>query len=160
MPGVPCCGGAVTRLTFLQRSLFGQILRAIVVFMGGLKTIRVMAIALALPAAFPACADETLLTLRTFADCAGRYTAMTEHLWLFDGAASDSTAARRDAFADLVAVLLPDAGVPATLVRGWRVEARAAQGALLSAATFRRDARAGVVAQSWIIRCDRLLPGA
>ena len=128
--------------------------------MGGLKTIRVMAFAVALPAAFPACADDPLQSLRIFADCTGRYTAMTQNLWLFDGAASDSTAARRDAFADLVDVLLPDAGVPVSVVRGWRIEAWAAQAALLSAATFRHDARAGTAARAWITRCDRLLPGA
>lgn len=119
-----------------------------------------MVFALALSGAPAALADDPSQMLRAFADCTGRYTALTEHLWLFDGAASDGTAARRDAFADLVEAALPDAGVSAVTARGWRIEARAAQAALLSAATFRRDGRAAAAATAWLARCDRLLPGA
>jgi hypothetical protein len=128
--------------------------------MGGLRTYLTLVLALTFPAAGPACADEMAETLRIFADCAGRYAAVTEHLWLFDGPASEGSAARRDDFTDLVAAVVPDADVPLATVRGWRIEAWAAQGALLSAATFRRDARADAVARDHIARCDRLLPGA
>jgi len=128
--------------------------------MGGLKTFRIMVLALSLPAASPVCAENPLETLRMFADCTGRYAAVTEHLWLWGDPASDGTATRRDQFADLVDAILPDGDVPIATVHGWRIEAWAAQGALLTAATFRRDARAGAVARSYIARCDRLLPGA
>lgn len=127
--------------------------------MGGLKTFRTLVLALTLAAASPVCAADPLETLRMFADCTGRYTAVTEHLWLFDGPASEKTAARRDQFADLVGAVAPDTDVSAAIILGWRIEARAAQGALLSAATFRRDARAAATARAYITRCDRLLPG-
>ena len=94
--------------------------------MGGLKTFRTLVLALILPAAAPACAGEPLEMLRVFADCTGRYTAVTEHLWLFDGAASEDTAARRNQFADLVEAVAPDADVPASTILGWRIAARAA----------------------------------
>ncbi len=119
-----------------------------------------MALALTLPAALPAFADDTLDTLRVFADCAGRYRAMTEHMWLVGDPGSGVSADRRDQFADLVAAVMPDAGATPAIVRGWRIEAWAAQAALLQAATFRQDARAGAVARTLVARCDRLLPGA
>jgi hypothetical protein len=144
--------------SFLRLFIFKAEFAGKVDLMGGLKTYRILALALTFCAATPAAAGDPVQTLRAFADCAGRYTAETEHLWLFDGPASENIAARRDAFADLVGALAPDAGVDMAILRGWRVEARAAQGALLSAATFRRDAQAGVVARAYIHRCDRLLP--
>ncbi|MGQ0564236.1 MAG: hypothetical protein ACT4OK_04095 [Gemmobacter sp.] len=128
--------------------------------MGDMRTCCLLVLALTLPAVAVARAADMTETLHAFADCAGRYTAVTEHLWLFDGQASEATASRRDAFADLVAAVAPDANVTPATLRAWRIEARAAQGALLAAATFRRDARAGAVARMHIARCDRLLPGA
>lgn len=111
-----------------------------------------MAVALAL-APLPAAAGSDPVAL--FADCAGRYSATVEHLWVTDGAAADRAAVRRDAFADLVAAV--DPGGPQAL--HWRIEAKAAQRALLDRALFGRDARAAQAARDWIALCDNLLPG-
>lgn len=93
--------------------------------------------------------------LADFADCAGRYGATVEHLWLFDGPASEVAARRRDAFVDMLAAFAPDPGATAR-----RADARIAQRALLDRATFARDAAAARIAREWLLRCDRLLPGA
>jgi hypothetical protein len=58
-------------------------------------------------------------------------SAMMEHQWLVDGPASDITKARRAAVLDVVASLTPP-GAEAQ-VMAWRVEAKAAHAALLSA---------------------------
>ncbi|QYK40980.1 MAG: hypothetical protein KF887_16535 [Paracoccaceae bacterium] len=89
-----------------------------------------------------------------FADCAGRYSATVEHLWLFDGALSVEAERRRDAFADLVAAF-PD---PAAALHR-RVAAKAAQRALWDRASFAGDARAARLARNWLAACDSLLPG-
>lgn len=109
-----------------------------------------MTLALA-PLAASAGSDPVVL----FADCAGRYSATVEHLWLTDGAAADRAAIRRDAFSDLMAAT--DPGGPWALHR--RIEAKAAQRALWERATFARDPRAERAARDWIAACDSLLPG-
>ena len=100
-----------------------------------------------------------------FAECAGRYSAETEHLWLMAPASSDPVARRRDDFADLVAAISPD--LPPDLAGhliGLRVAAKAAQRQLLDRAAFatRTDERqrAAALASGFIAACDRLLPAA
>ncbi len=104
---------------------------------------------------------------RLFADCAGRLLAEEEHLRLSDGAASETAAARRAAFLDLLDAVLPDArqgGLPDRAALHGRVGARAAQAALLSRAAFAADplarAPARDAAGARIAACLRLLPGA
>jgi hypothetical protein len=136
------------------------------------------AFAAALVLASPATADEDAGLVRLFADCAGRYSAFTEHLWLVDGPASEQAAQRRDAFADLTEAALPlPPDTPSPLPRpgrsgtetdenrvlGWRVAAKAAQRHLHDAAAFGRDpthrARSAEVAARHLAQCDRLLAG-
>jgi hypothetical protein len=72
-----------------------------------------------------------------FASCAGRLSALMEHQWQVDGPASEATRAERDAMVELAEAAAPlDA---AGLVMSWRVQARAAQAALLRQATYGRD---------------------
>lgn len=103
-------------------------------------------------AASPAAADDLL---RIFADCAGRYSAETEHRWLVDPADADGFEARRDQFADLAASL-----GDGPQVMGWRLAAKAAQRALLMQATFAANERAARTALALRAACDRLLPGS
>jgi hypothetical protein len=93
---------------------------------------------------------------RDFAHCAGRYSALTEHLWTVQAPAAEA-AHRRDLFLDLV-----EATAPADTALTWRVEAKAAQRALLETATFAtgpRAIRAHRDAFGALDLCDRLLMG-
>ncbi|WP_368184130.1 hypothetical protein [Aestuariibius sp. HNIBRBA575] len=90
--------------------------------------------------------------LRQFAICAGRLSAITEHERLFEGGASEAMTAQRSAMLELVdAIMPPDQGRE---VLSWRVNAKAAQAALLSRATFSFDATEAQWAQTI---SDRLL---
>ncbi len=113
--------------------------------MGGLRT---WALAVLLPV--PAAAEDPL---RLIPDCAGRYSATVEHLWLVDGAAADRAALRRGQFLDLIAALPGDDR--AALHR--RVEAKAAQRALLDRGLFGPDPGATRRAMALLAVCDRLL---
>lgn len=104
---------------------------------------------------------------RVFATCAGRFSALVSHNYLFDGAAAEAAEARRDGFADLLDATLPDAldaGLPETQAMAWRVEAKAAQAYLLSRAAFHEDARAAEAAEKAakqaLTSCEMLLLGA
>ncbi len=116
--------------------------------MGGMKTLGATLIGLALAA--PAAGADGLprspsQRVELFETCAGRLSAQIEHLWLFDGAAADRVAARRDEFDQLIEAVLPDAldwGMPQTLAMDWRIRAKAAQAGLLSTAAFDLDPRA------------------
>jgi hypothetical protein len=111
--------------------------------MCGLKTsLRALALAVLLSPAPPAWAETDAATeqLRFFATCTGRLSALMEHQWMFDGPASDLTKDRRDAMLSLVeAVALPGDERRALI---WRVEAKAAQAALLQQAAFGQAANA------------------
>ena len=75
--------------------------------------------------------------LRVFATCAGRLSALLEHQWTFDAAASDATTAEVNAMADLVAALTtPDVGEK---VFSWRLNAKVAHMQLLRRAYFGTD---------------------
>jgi hypothetical protein len=100
-----------------------------------------------------------------FAECAGRYSAQAEHMWLVGTGGSDRPAARRNAFADLIDAIAPD--LPPELsgrLLGLRVSAKAAQRQLLDRAEFGTRAqdrqRAAALASGFIAECDRLLPAA
>ncbi len=120
------------------------------------------ALLLALPASAAPLAPVDLA--RAFADCAGRYSALTEHFWMFDGAASDGTARRRDQFAALLDAIGPDLPpTEAARIMEWRVAAWAAQRALLEKSAFAADPgqrrRADALATGYVATCDRLIVG-
>lgn len=126
--------------------------------MDGLRTIIACLACLAVPAPSAAGLLDTVDLLRMFADCAGRYSAETEHGWLEKPGQGDGAQQRRDQFADLAAALEPAAD--ARLVMGWRVAAKAAQRELLSAAAFAGNQQASRTAAAYRDACDRLLPGS
>ncbi|MEM6385268.1 MAG: hypothetical protein AAF718_03425 [Pseudomonadota bacterium] len=75
--------------------------------------------------------------LRTFASCAGRFSATMEHQWLISDPSSDRTEAQRSAMLSLVdAVMRPDQGRDVLI---WRIEAKQAHAVLLTRATFNQD---------------------
>ncbi len=120
----------------------------------------------ALALALPATAAPLTLTeqARVFADCAGRYAALTEHQWMFDGPASEATARKRDQFAALLEAIAPDLAPQDTArIMEWRVAARAAQRAVLDLSIFAADAgqraRATAAATRVVGTCDRMIVG-
>ncbi len=117
----------------------------------GLETF-LTALALGLLSGGPGVAD---VLLRDFSVCAGRYSALVEHQWLVDGPASEDAADRRDAMLELVAAVMP--GDMAKTAMGWRVEAKAAQGALLSRAYFAQDAVAAKRSAQLLQACADLI---
>ena len=131
--------------------------------MGSLRTLLLAAAALAASdaMALPASPVERV---RIFADCAGRLDALEHHQWMVAGPASEITRAERIAFSDILAALIPDAravGLPRLSAVSWRIEARAAQRALLETAEFSNDparaADAGAMAEQYLITCRQLL---
>ena len=137
--------------------------------MCGLRTLSrpaLTALMVCITAAPTFAAPATPLELaRTFADCAGRYSAEAEHLWLTGSADPARTERRRNDFADLTEAIAPDLpGDLAAEMLGMRVSAKAAQRQLLDAATFATRAgerqRAAALASGFIAACDRLLPAA
>lgn len=122
--------------------------------MGAMKTHRlaVCGLAFALQAG-QAMAEPA--DLRGFATCAGRFSALMEHQWITDPPASDRTASLRAAMLSLVeAVTGPEEAAQAL---NWRVEAKAAQAALLSRATFQGDPSAASLADRLTRDCAALI---
>ena len=86
---------------------------------------------------------------------------MMEHQWMFDGAGSERTEAQRAAMIGLLEAVRPaDAG---RQVLHLRIEAKMAQAALLTRATFNPDAeearRALMLAEMRVAECTGLLLG-
>lgn len=74
-----------------------------------------------------------------FATCAGRLSALMEHQWMFDGPGSEQTQMQRAHMIDMLdAVRGPGDG---RAVLSMRIEAKMAQAALLTRATFNDDPR-------------------
>jgi hypothetical protein len=104
--------------------------------------------------------------LELFETCAGRLSAMVEHQWLVDPAASDETEALRNQFDMVIDAVLPDAldwGTPPEMAMHWRITAKVAQAQLLSTATFGTDparaARARAIARARTAECGGILIG-
>jgi len=107
-----------------------------------------------------------------FATCTGTYTAEVEHARLFGGAPVAAAEARRAGFAALSDAVSPhlaasgaaEGGPASAELRALRVQARLAQRALLSDATFHTDpgrrSRAAEAAKRRRAACDGLLLGA
>ena len=74
---------------------------------------------------------------RSFAYCAGRYSAETEHAWLMRDPVADERAAKRAAFVALLEAVAPTEGSGDVL--NYRISAKVAQAALLNAAAFSAD---------------------
>jgi hypothetical protein len=94
-----------------------------------------------------------------FATCAGRLSALMEHQWLVDGPASDITRAERDAMVDLAEAAAPDG--MAEVMMSWRVQAKAAQAALLRLTVFDTDRTGPALRRSnqLLDACRALMPG-
>lgn len=105
--------------------------------------------------------------LRIFAGCAGRMMAVRDHLALFGGDGVDDAEARRAAHVAVLEALVEDAredGFEARRAYHWRIDARAAQSALLSQASFGTTPEArGLAARAagrHLAACNRLILGA
>jgi hypothetical protein len=100
----------------------------------------------------PAAADPLL---REFSVCAGRYSALVEHQWLVDGPASEISTLQRDNLLALVdAVAEP--GQQNTALN-WRIDAKAAHGALLNRAYFAQDETAAARSKQLLQACAALI---
>lgn len=102
--------------------------------MGGLKTL-FAALSLAAATAGPLRAGQDMHW--TFADCAGRLSALMEHQWLMGDPRADQTKAQRAAMIGLMEATMPPHEGREVLAR--RIEAKQAQAVLLTRATFNRD---------------------
>lgn len=129
--------------------------------MSGVKTSALCLVlaVLALPArALPFDAGHPVVT---FATCAGRLSAMMEHQWMFDGPASERTEAQRAAMIGLLEAVMP--AEHGRTVLHLRIEAKMAQAALLSRASFNTDdadaRRALALAELRLAECTGMLLG-
>jgi|APEBP8051073178_1049388.scaffolds.fasta_scaffold00002_347 hypothetical protein len=131
--------------------------------MCGLRThIAAILLGLALLApARPLAAADLAPDLHLFATCAGRLSALMEHQWLLSDPLSDQTATERAAMLSLVEAMTPPGGEAGAL--NWRVEAKAAQAALLAASRRpQNDPTAGTASrrsEELIGACRSLLLG-
>ena len=123
--------------------------------MDGLRTIIAFLLLSTTPT--PAPAGENLL--RTFATCAGRFSAQMEHEWLLSDPAADRTGIERRNMIALLQTIAAPAALPTAL--NIRVEAKHAHAVLLTRASFgsdRRDAAwAAHRAEANIAACRALL---
>ena len=98
---------------------------------------------------------------RTFAICTGRLSALMEHEWLLSDSRADQTERQRDAMQEIAEAVTPPQEAAAAL--NLRIEAKQAQAALLSLATFSGNATtAGIAArrsEELISECTALLLG-
>lgn len=96
---------------------------------------------------------------RTFAGCAGRYSAEMEHAWLMQDVRADHFEGRRATFVSL----LEATADPATLPRmmHFRIEAKLAHRQLLTRISFGtapgQVAQTERLAEKYLLVCDRLL---
>lgn len=103
--------------------------------MGGLrKTLCQIAVCLTTIAQAPVTAAESPDPMPLFATCTGRLSAVMEFQWLVQDAESDETQARRDAMAELLAVVTRPGEAPRAMAL--RIEAKRAVAQLLHRARF------------------------
>lgn len=88
-----------------------------------------------------------------------RLSALTEFQWLTDGPASEQTARERDAMVSLAEAAAPEEALPHLIT--WRINAKAAQAALLQRAAFGHDpeGHAARRAERLVSACRALLLG-
>lgn len=128
--------------------------------MSGMKTF-VCSLALAVSSSLPPAQAMPDDPATTFATCAGRLSAQMEHQWMFDGPGSERTGAQRAAMIGLLdAVIRPGEG---RHILALRIDAKMAQAALLTRATFNDDMadaqRALRMAETRVGECTGLLLG-
>lgn len=123
--------------------------------MSGLRTIAACLVAISASVASGR-ADTDLTAI--FAGCAGRFSAAVEHAWLMQDPLSDEIEARRRAFLSLLDAM--GAGEDADALAR-RIEAKAAQAALLRDASFGTDKDRAAWAESrataQLAHCRQLL---
>jgi len=132
--------------------------------MGRLKTF-IPALFVGVTLASPVSAGQTSPDelVRIFADCAGRYSALREHLWMWDGPASEQASDRYATFGALLEAAMPYSSADGPRVLGWRIASKTVHRQLLDRMRLDPDTkakhRAGKLAAQAIQRCDRLLLG-
>lgn len=127
--------------------------------MGGLKTLAGAVSCLVLAGGPLAATTVTRPDLTLFADCAGRFSALREVQWMFDGPASERSTAEMEHFAAMIEAVATGDEARAALHR--RVAAKAAFRGLLAQVRFGRDpgGRAARRAEELIAGCRALVPG-
>lgn len=129
--------------------------------MGAMKTLVLLLVGplAALPPA-PLRAMEG--TVRTFAVCAGRLSAVMEDQWMFDGPGSEQTELQLHAMVALVEATMEPGTGPQVL--DWRINAKVAQRALLAQARLSTDMRlaqtAAARAEALAAECRSMLLGS
>lgn len=97
--------------------------------------------------------------LRLFSTCTGRLSAQMEHEWLMSDPAAESSELAREVMISLLETVMSGDDGPRVL--SWRIDAKHAQAALLTRATFNDDAEdarwARSLAVSEIAACKGLL---
>ena len=146
------------RILFPKRLLDRRFFEANAEFMGCLKTF-IGCLAVVALTAGPLRAQDA--PTRTFAECAGRFSAEMEHAWLTGDAAAAHFETQRATFVALLDASVPDTDRSRSL--SYRIEAKVAHASLLSVATFgtksTRAERARQLAVRHINRCQTLLLG-
>lgn len=103
----------------------------------------------------PATAQTHPDALHLFATCAGRLSALMEYQWLVQDPEADATEARRDAMVDVLEAAMPKGS--AALALDLRLQAKAAEAALLHQALARDGAWALALARAQVADCTALL---
>lgn len=126
--------------------------------MSGVKTL-IGSLALAVSSSLPPAQAMSGDPTQVFATCTGRLSAMMEHQWMFDGPGSETTKAQRAAMIGLLDAVMPPGAGREVLAR--RIDAKMAQAALLTRATFNPDpedaGRALRLARVRVAECTGLL---
>lgn len=131
--------------------------------MGALRTLLIL-VSFALPAqagTLPLAPQPGEEQVYQFATCVGRFSALMEHQWMVDGPGSEATAKLVASMGSLVQAITPeDQG---RRVLAWRIDAKAAQRALLMQADFgttpAQKAKAKARSETLIGSCRSLLLG-
>ena len=95
--------------------------------------------------------------MAVFAQCAGRYSAEMEHAWLLGRPGRQAQDGRQQMVA-LIDAVAPHSGLSGPEILGLRIDSKMAHAALLTRATFGRDAQARRMAQRFVAGCHALLP--
>ncbi|WP_170610735.1 hypothetical protein [Ruegeria arenilitoris] len=145
-------------MRFHKCLLDDQIFRRNAEFMGVLKTLIASSVFLCVSAANLYADDELV---KSFASCAGRYSAEIEHAWLLDDPNAKQYEMKRKGFVSLLNATIESDN--AQHVLSHRVNAKHAHSALLQTGTFGSDAATSTAARRTAARllyqCNLLLLG-
>ncbi|SDX96628.1 hypothetical protein [Citreimonas salinaria] len=129
-----------------------------------MKPLRSSLLVLAVLCAAPALAMplDTGERAKAFATCLGRYAAAAEHA-VRTGGDAETSAARREMFADLLDAVTPGSGVAPSRLSSYRLGAKNAQARLFRMSYSTQDVvrarMAASVARREITMCDQLILG-